>query len=228
MAFNGLQKITDKILAVAKEESDRILSEAQERAAQISADYAAKAESVRQDYEEKTQAAAVQLVSDAKAASAEQKEKLMTEIRQETVNALFAHTLEQMRSLKSEQYVNLSVGLLCGVLWEQLKGQNAVTDTESTEHTVAPVYEVMMNPRERAAYGEDIVRGAYNRLRSKVGEDKLSGLKLSKRTVRIENGFILLCNGKEIDCSLETVFKDIQQELGEAVLQTLFAPPRAF
>lgn len=228
MALNGLQKITDKILALAQEESDCILQEAQERAAQIAADYAAKAESIRQDYEERTQAAAVQLVSDAKAASAEQKEKMMTDIRRETVDALFAQTLEQMRSLKSEQYVNLMVGLLCGVLWEQFRGRNGGTDAENAENPSLPVYEVMMNPRERAAYGEDIIRGACERLRSKVGEDKLSCLKLSKRTVRIESGFVLLCNGKEIDCSLETVFKDIQQELGEAVLQTLFAPPRAF
>ncbi len=228
MALNGLQKITDKILAIAQEESDRILLEAQEQAAQITADYEAKAESIRQDCEEKARAAAVQLVSDAKAASAEQKEALMTKIRQETVDALFAQTLEQMRSLKSEQYVNLSVGLLCGVLWEQIKVRNGGAAPEHTEAAAAPVYEVMMNPRERAAYGEDIIRGACERLRPKVGEDKLSCLRLSKRTVRIESGFILLCNGKEIDCSLETVFKDIQQELGEAVLQTLFAPPRAF
>lgn len=225
MALNGLQKITDKIFAIAQEESDCILQEAQERAAQLTADYAAKAEAIQQDYEEKTQAAAIQLVSDAKAASAAQKEQLMTEVRQEAVNALFAHTLEQMRSLKSEQYVNLLVGLLCGALWEQLRA-NGGAASEGAEHAESAGYEVMMNPRERMAYGEDLIRGACNRLRPKLGEDKLSRLHLSKRTVRIENGFVLLCNGKEIDCSLEHLFKDIQEELGEAVMQTLFAPPR--
>lgn len=226
MALNGLLKITDKIYTVAQDDADRILQEAQATAEQLAAEYEEKAEAIRRDYEERAQNAAVQMVSDAKAASEEKRQQLLAKTQQEQVDALFARTLENMCSLKSEQYVNLLVGLLCGAFWEQVKTKGNAP-AENADSALTPTYEVMMNPRERAAYGEDVIKGVKKRLMAKLGEEKLSCLKLSKRTVRIENGFILLCNGKEIDYSLETIFKDIQEELGEAVRQTLFAPPRS-
>ena len=77
MATNGVNRITDKILADAQARADKILADAQAECDKISADYNARAQQIRDKLSDDAQAKGTDLIARAKAAAAMKKRNIL-------------------------------------------------------------------------------------------------------------------------------------------------------
>ncbi len=229
MAINGLDKITDKILAQAQEEADRILAEAQQTCDGIAAEYAAKAEGIRDAFAAQTEKEATDLITRARSAAAMQKRNLLLQTRGELMDAVFDDTLSQMQSLDTDKYTSLLVGLLAAAMLEQVGAEENSRTLYGEEDALLPsAYEVVMNPRDRERCGAAVLDGVRRKLIGKIPSERLDCLRLSDKTVMIDGGLILRCGDIESNCSLSLLFAQLRQDLEAEVGRALFEGKHSF
>ncbi|MBQ8213754.1 MAG: hypothetical protein IJZ80_07070, partial [Clostridia bacterium] len=210
MAMNGLEKITDKILAEAGAESQKILAEAEEECARIRATYAEKAQAIRLRVADEAEREGIDLVSRSKNGAATQKRNALLRVRGELVDETFDMTLMALRSQSDEKYTEMLTGLLCAAFLEQMEAEITGRTLYGEEDAIAPErYEVLFNSSDRDRYGAAVLAGARLRLAAKVDAEKLEMLTLSDQTVNIDGGLILRCGEVESNCSLSLLFADL-------------------
>lgn len=225
MAMNGLEKITDKILAEAGAESQKILAEAEEECARIRATYAEKAQAIRLRVADEAEREGIDLVSRSKNGAATQKRNALLRVRGELVDETFDMTLMALRSQSDEKYTEMLTGLLCAAFLEQMEAEITGRTLYGEEDAIAPErYEVLFNSSDRDRYGAAVLAGARLRLAAKVDAEKLEMLTLSDQTVNIDGGLILRCGEVESNCSLSLLFADLRRELEAEVSRALFDP----
>ena len=225
MAMNGLEKITDKILAEAGAESQKILAEAEEECARIRATYAEKAQAIRLRVADEAEREGIDLVSRSKNGAATQKRNALLRVRGELVDETFDMTLTALRSQSGEKYTEMLTGLLCAAFLEQMEAEITGRTLYGEEDAIAPErYEVLFNSSDRDRYGAAVLAGARLRLAAKVDAEKLEMLTLSDQTVNIDGGLILRCGEVESNCSLSLLFADLRRELEAEVSRALFDP----
>lgn len=222
MAMNGLERITYKILAEAKQEAQRIVAAAEAEAAQIRADYAARADEIRATLSDEAQREGNDLIARAKAEAANRGRDRMLAVRSRMVDESFDATLMSFRRLPVEKRVPFLSGLLAAAMLEELEAQKnrALFGDENEEQVVC--YEVLLNARDRDAVGAEVLADAKSRLSSKVDAEQLEKLVLSEQTVAIDGGLILRIGCVEINCSLELLFAQLREELEGEVSHALF------
>ena len=225
MAMNGLEKITDKILAEAGAESQKILAEAEEECARIKATYAEKAQAIRLRVADEAEREGIDLVSRSKNGAATQKRNALLRVRGELVDETFDMTLMTLKSQSGEKYTEMLTGLLCAAFLEQIEAEITGRTLYGEEDAIAPErYEVLFNSSDRDRYGAAVLAGARLRLAAKVDAEKLEMLTLSDQTVNIDGGLILRCGEVESNCSLSLLFADLRRELEAEVSRALFDP----
>ena len=225
MAMNGLEKITDKILAEAGAESQKILAEAEEECARIKATYAEKAQAIRLRVADEAEREGIDLVSRSKNGAATQKRNALLRVRGELVDETFDMTLTALRSQSGEKYTEMLTGLLCAAFLEQMEAEITGRTLYGEEDAIAPErYEVLFNSSDRDRYGAAVLAGARLKLAAKVDAEKLEMLTLSDQTVNIDGGLILRCGEVESNCSLSLLFADLRRELEAEVSRALFDP----
>lgn len=223
MAMNGLEKITDKILAEAGAESQKILAEAEEECARIRATYAEKALAIRLRVADEAEREGIDLVSRSKNGAATQKRNALLRVRGELVDETFDMTLMALRSQSDEKYTEMLTGLLCAAFLEQMEAEITGRTLYGEEDAIAPErYEVLFNSSDRDRYGAAVLAGARLRLAAKVDAEKLEMLTLSDQTVNIDGGLILRCGEVESNCSLSLLFADLRRELEAEVSRAPF------
>ena len=225
MAMNGLEKITDKILAEAGAESQKILAEAEEESARIRATYAEKAQAIRLRVADEAEREGIDLVSRSKNGAATQKRNALLRVRGELVDETFDMTLMMLKSQSGEKYTEMLTGLLCAAFLEQMEAEITGRTLYGEEDAIAPErYEVLFNSSDRDRYGAAVLAGARLKLAAKVDAEKLEMLTLSDQTVNIDGGLILRCGEVESNCSLSLLFADLRRELEAEVSRALFDP----
>ena len=225
MAMNGLEKITDKILAEAGAESQKILAEAEEECARIKATYAEKAQAIRLRVADEAEREGIDLVSRSKNGAATQKRNALLRVRGELVDETFDMTLMTLKSQSGEKYTEMLTGLLCAAFLEQMEAEITGRTLYGEEDAIAPErYEVLFNSSDRDRYGAAVLAGARLKLAAKVDAEKLEMLTLSDQTVNIDGGLILRCGEVESNCSLSLLFADLRRELEAEVSRALFDP----
>lgn len=225
MAMNGLEKITDKILAEAGAESQKILAEAEEECARIRATYAEKAQAIRLRVADEAEREGIDLVSRSKNGAATQKRNALLRVRGELVDETFDMTLMTLKSQSGEKYTEMLTGLLCAAFLEQMEAEITGRTLYGEEDAIAPErYEVLFNSSDRDRCGAAVLAGARLRLAAKVDAEKLEMLTLSDQTVNIDGGLILRCGEVESNCSLSLLFADLRRELEAEVSRALFDP----
>ncbi len=229
MALNGLNKITDKILADAQAEADKILLAADAEAERIGADYAAKAEQIREELSAKAERAGTEWVTRAKSSSGTQKRNLLLSAQSELLDAVFDDTLEEMRNLSVEKYTALLAGLLTAAMLEQMEAEHVSRTLYGEEDSVAPeCYEVLMNSRDLERCGNAVIEAARRKLMGKIPQEKLALLRLSARPVEMGGGLILRYGNIESNCSLDMLFAQLREELESEVSHALFEVRTSF
>lgn len=222
MSLNGLEKITDKIIAEAQAKADKILADAQAECDRITAEYANRAEALKETLTDAAEREGMDLVSRAKATAQTSKRNLMLATRSDLIDEVFAGALDGTKKLVNENYTDLLVGLLSAAMLEQLNAEQTskLYDEEDVEEPEQ--YEVLLNQRDRDRIGKALIEGAQKKLSGKADADKLARLTLSDHTVQIDGGLILRCGSVESNCSLSLLFAQLREELEVDVSRALF------
>lgn len=222
MSLNGLEKITDKIIAEAQARADKILADAQAECDRITAEYANRAEALKETLTDAAEREGMDLVSRAKATAQTSKRNLMLATRSDLIDEVFAGALDGTKKLTNENYTDLLVGLLSAAMLEQLNAEQTskLYDEEDVEEPEQ--YEVLLNQRDRDRIGKALIEGAQKKLSGKADADKLARLTLSDHTVQIDGGLILRCGSVESNCSLSLLFAQLREELEGDVSRALF------
>lgn len=222
MSLNGLEKITDKIIAEAQAKADKILADAQAECDRITAEYANRAEALKETLTDAAEREGMDLVSRAKATAQTSKRNLMLATRSDLIDEVFAGALDGTKKLANENYTDLLVGLLSAAVLEQLSAEQTSKLYDEEDIEEPEQYEVLLNQRDRDRIGKALIEGAQKKLSGKADADKLARLTLSDHTVQIDGGLILRCGSVESNCSLSLLFAQLREELEGDVSRALF------
>lgn len=226
MAMNGLDKITDRILSAANGEADRILAGAQAECDKISSEYASRAAQIKSDLSDKAEREGTDIVTRARSAAANQKRNLLLQTKSELVDEVFDDTLAGLLALSDEKYTTLLVGLLSAAMLEQIDAESVSREIYGEEEAMEPpVYEVILNNRDRARCGDALIQATKKKIGAKVPSEKLDRLTLSEKTVSIDGGLILRYGDVESNCTLSLLFAQLREELEVEVSRALFDAP---
>ena len=221
--MNGLDKITDRILAEAQKEADRILSEARAECDRISANYAARAKQISDAYSEETARDAKEYILRAQATAANNKRNLLLQTKGELIDDVFVTTKAQVCAMEAEKYGEILTGLLCAALIEQIEAEKHALRFSADDEGVEPAsYEVILNLRDRDRLGALVVEATKKKLAAKLAPEKLEKLTLSAKTAAIDGGLILRSGDVEINCSLSLIFAELRERLEAEVGRALF------
>ena len=223
MSVNGLNKITEKILADAREESKRILEQARKDCKKISDDYASQAEQIREKLSVQAEQKATDMIARARSAAAMRKRNILMQQQSDLIDSVFGGAREWVLSLDNEKYTDLLAGLLSAALFElvdtELKNRAIYGDEDEP---VNADYEVLFNKKDRDRCGNAVLDAARKKLTGKIPQERLTRMKLSDQTVVIDGGLILRWGDVECNCSFELLFAQLHRELEGEVSQALF------
>ena len=223
MSVNGLQRITDQILADAQARADAILEQARAERDAITARYVREAEEIRQSLSSEAEEKASAFVARTKASAAMKRSELLLEQQSALVDEAFEGAMKQILSLSTEKYAELLGGLLaaavldfCRTEAENLSLYGEEEDVESAD------FEVILNKNDRETCGEAVLAVARKRLTGKVEPSLLDAMVLSKQMRKMQGGLILCRGSVECNCSFEMLFVQLRRELEGKVNRALF------
>lgn len=193
--MNGIEKITEKIIADAKLEVEEVLAAAHKEAEVISDNFAQR--------EEKERAA---LLEAAKRHSAERESRMVSvaelegrkrllSLKQEMIDQAFAVALDQLCHLPAAEYVDLL---------SQIAARSAQTGKE----------EIVLSPKDKEQYGQMIL--------DKANAAKGLQLTLSAETRDIVGGLLLKQGDIEINCTLDTQVRLLRDDMALEIAHVLF------
>lgn len=223
MAVNGINRITDKILADAQARADKILADARAECDGIQADYNARAQQIRDRLSEEAQEKGTDMIARAKASAAMKKRNILQAQESQLIDGVFDSAKEWVLGLPKEKYVDLLAGLLSAALLEQAdtEAQNLAIYGEEGE----PIeqFEVLMNKKDRENCGKEVLESVKRRYANsaRLPAGRTDKLVLSKNTLNIDGGVILRYGDVESNCSFEMLFGQLHRELESEVAQAL-------
>ncbi len=227
MSMNGLERITEKILAEAREEADRILSSAEAECARIREEYTARADEIRTRLSSEAERAGTDMIAQAKATAATQKRNLLLATKSQMIDEVFDLALAQIRQQEGEKYVETLAGLISAALMEQVEAEEISRTLYGEEEAmVSETYEILLNARDLDRYGEAVIDAVRKKLATKVGKPTLDKLVLSRKALNVDGGLVLRCGNIEVNCSLSVLFSQLREELEAEVSHALFVTER--
>ena len=227
MSMNGLERITEKILAEAREEADRILSSAEAECARIREEYTARADEIRTRLSSEAERAGTDMIAQAKATAATQKRNLLLATKSQMIDEVFELALTQIRQQEGEKYVETLAGLVSAALMEQVEAEEISRTLYGEEEAMASeTYEILLNARDLDRYGEAVIDAVRKKLATKIGKPALDKLVLSRKALNVDGGLVLRCGNIEVNCSLSVLFSQLREELEAEVSHALFVTER--
>lgn len=194
--MKGTEKIIAHIRSDAKEQADAILAQAEQQCASIRADYEKQAKEL---YREKIRAGTAdcqdRVDSMDRIARMEAKKGILA-LKQQMVSESFDKACDMIINLPKEQYA---------AFLAKLAAKASATGDE----------EIILNARDRAAVGEDVVKAA-NAL---VSGGRLS---LSAETGSFAGGLILRRGSVEVNCTVELLVELCRSDMSSEIAKVLF------
>lgn len=194
--MKGTEKIIAHIRSDAKEQADAILAQAEQQCASIRADYEKQAKEL---YREKIRAGTAdcqdRVDSMDRIARMEAKKGILA-LKQQMVSESFDKACDMIINLPKEQYA---------AFLARLAAKASATGDE----------EIILNARDRAAVGEDVVKAA-NAL---VSGGRLS---LSAETGSFAGGLILRRGSVEANCTVELLVELCRSDMSSEIAKVLF------
>lgn len=224
MATNGINKITDKILADAQTQADRILADAQAECDAIRAGYESRAQEIRDRLSEEAQEKGADLIARAKAAAAMKKRNFLQAQQSSLIDGVFDGAKQWVLNLPQEKYTDLLAGLLSAALLEQAETEARDLALYGEESEPIERFEVLMNKKDRESCGAAVLTAVKKRYAgsNRLPAGRLDRLVLSKNTLNIEGGLVLRYGDVESNCSFEMLFGQLRRELEAEVAGALF------
>lgn len=224
MAMNGLNKITEKILATAQESANEILAQAQVDRNRILAGYEERVQQIQLANKKEIEQRTADLLARATSAAAMNARNVVGAARSELIETVFRNAFEEIEKKPQEEYSKLVIGLLCSAIEELFTTEEQnLAIYGADEEAVAEKCEILLNAADRKKIGNAVLDGVRNSLSGKISKENFKKITLAEDTVSIKGGAILRYGEVESNCSLEMLFSLLRRELEPQVSQVLFA-----
>ena len=223
MATNGIERITEKILADAQARADRTLADAQAECDGIRAESERRAGQIRERLTDDAQAKGADLVARAKAAAAMKKRNVLQAQEATLIDGVFDGAREWVLALPREKYTELLVGLLSAALLEQAETEAKNLALYGEESEQVEVFEVLLNKKDRENCGKAVIEAVKKRYAgsNRLPEGRVERLVLSKDTLNADGGVVLRYGDVESNCTFETLFGQLHREKEAEVAHAL-------
>lgn len=220
--MTGLEKITSRIIADAKANAKQLIAEAEKESAATFAEYAAQADELRGRLMAEAEREATEIMSRARSAATMQARNILLAEKSRLVDTAFSGAISRILSMPDREYLELLSKLLSTALLDQLDAEQ--TNREQYGEADLPVierYEVILNAKDRARCGEELV-ARVRELLNKTTPNAAKKLVLSAESADIEGGLILRCGDIEINCSISMLISSIKSSVEAEVYNALF------
>lgn len=195
--MNGIERISEKIMAESRQKADAILAQAEAEARDIAAKGAERAE---------RETAAALAASEARVADIGEKARLAADLahkkalqneRQALINETFDRALEELAALPEERYLALLVSLAVKAADDGAGG------------------ELLLNERDRDRFGETVTAEVNKRLKG-------TPLTLASDAAPIVGGVVVRRGRIELNCALDVIVRMLSEDSAFYVSNALF------
>lgn len=191
----SIENITANILNDARNTAENSLANAELTGQDIINNAKQEAETIIKAEKEEALKDAESLKSRKISAAGLQGRKMLLTAKQEAINKSFSVALEKLRSMQSEEYINLLV--------------NQIVTIPNCEGYL------ILNELDREKIGEKLI----NSVNEKLNEKKVT---LSDETQKASGGFILKRGNIEINSTFEAILDSMKDELTGEIASALF------
>ncbi len=199
--MDGINKITERIAAEAREEITAMQAETAEKCKAIKDEYSAKAQ---QEYwrliGEGTKDCEIQVKRLAGTAEMEAKKSILA-MKQETIAHIFDLSVAGLCALPEEKYVDF-------------------LSKQASKASVTGLEELVFNARDKASCSKAVTKAA-NELLKKRG--LLPKLTVSDKTGNFRGGLMVKQGDIEVNCTVEKLVELSKGELAPKIAELLFA-----
>ena len=221
----GLSKITDKILAEAREDARAAAEAAEVRAREIRADAALRAEALKKEIDTDAKHQAEEIVARAHADEEVIRRAAALEARADMVDEVFATAKKEILNLSSEEYLEFLFGLFMKAYRSEIeeteKNRALYGEEDAPEQSGC---EILLNDRDRTRVGDALMARINTEFRKAgLGEAPV----LSSEVASIDGGLILRFGSIEINCSVRALFGALRSEWEGRVVGRLFPEKRS-
>lgn len=195
MSMEGMEKVKDKILKEANNDSRRIFEKGRYEGRDAVYKAQRLAEKMEMDSRQKAEKDAEALKNGRKSVAELEARKLRLAAKQAVVADAFDTALDQLEAMDRGDYTRLLA--------------------ERAKEAAVQGGELLFSERDRAEIGEkivDLVNAGRTDARVSLGSD----------TINARGGFVLRSGAVEINCTLETMVADIREEVTPQVVKALF------
>lgn len=221
--MNGIDKITEKILAEAKAAERAALEKAAERADEILQAGEEEAELIRERIEDRAAREGEAIVTRAKSTAAMARRNADLAVRGALIDEVFEKAFAEIAALPVEEYRALLCKMVCDAMLEQQRTAAESRALHGDEVETVEAYEIRLKDSDRRALGDALLRDVRDALRGKVDAAVLERLVLSDAPARISGGVLLRYGDVETNCSFEAVFAQARAVREAEVSRILFA-----
>ena len=219
--MTGLEKVTGKIIADAEADARVILDRAEAECAAVKEKYAAATEAELEKLREENDRECQSLIIRARSSAAMAKRNALLEARAALLDEAYALAERQIKNMNPEQYLDLLQKMLRSALKNQLAGEEESMRLYGED--IAPAaYEVILNSRDRDAYGETLLPAFKTGYGARLPETAHAKLRLAAETAPIDGGLVLRCGPVETNCSLAMLMAENRRETEARVSRILF------
>ena len=219
--MTGLEKITERILADAKDKARAVLESAKEDCRKMAEDFVERAEQIREEAAERAMREGEELVTRARSAVAMTRRDILLAAKGRILDETFEAAKKQICSTDYGKYRELLVALLSCALIEQAKNERDSLEM-GDELSEFDTLEVRFNENDRARFGQYVVDNAKRTVERKIGAERAAKLCLSPETADIDGGLILRYGNTEANCSISALLAQMRRELESKILAVLF------
>jgi V/A-type H+-transporting ATPase subunit E len=194
--MNGIEKISETILADAKKRADSILAEAEASASSIRKDAKARIERDTASALSASKLRVADIEEKSRLASGLERKKMLQTERQNLIGEAFDKALDALVNLPDERYRALLVKLAKDALSDGLGG------------------ELLLNKRDLPKHGEAV----HKAVQSEVGAE----VTLSADTAPIVGGLVIRRGKIELNCALDVIVRMLSEQAAFEVSNALF------
>jgi vacuolar-type H+-ATPase subunit E/Vma4 len=220
--MTGLDKIIQRILGDAKDEARKILESASEDCQRMAEEYAAEAEATKEQIATAAEEECEALITAAKTKAATTRRNALQGARAAMIDKAFAMAERKIKDTDFGKYRELLTALLtCALLDAAKTADNAAALGDEVSEFDG--YEVLLNEKDKEAFGEDIVEDARRAVTRHIGWERAEKLRLSNEAAKIDSGLILRYGDVSCNCSLSLLLAELRREMEQQIMTLLFA-----
>ncbi len=220
--MTGLSKITDKILDEAKRDAEARLAEADAECARINAEYKQKTENTVNALNAEIRNEANEIIARTRSGEAALHKNALLKTQGEMIDRAFEIAEKELVALGNDEKTDLLTGLLCAIITSEWESEQSRDDIYGDVEEGERIYEVMLNPKDRAHLGDAVISNFKRRIVGKDMGDIASRVVLSNDTADIEGGIVVKVGSVEINSSIKTLVANLRSSYEAKVAKILF------